>query len=108
MIQFGPNAKWRAAIFAGFSSIAAIRSDGTLWNWSDYWNRVNKGKRMKPLQLGDYSNWVAFPSTQVRDYGAIALAADGSLWIWDEPSGHIWLAPSRKPVYLGNIFKAHN
>jgi hypothetical protein len=108
-IQFGPNAKWKAATFAGWfsTSIAAIRSDGTLWNWSDYWNGV-RDNWMKPAQMGDYSNWVAFPLTEFHGYGVIALAADGSLWIWDEPSGHVWLMPPRKPVYLGNIFSTAN
>ncbi len=106
-VQLGKNAKWKAVTLGGWPSIVAIRSDGTLWNWSDYWpNVLNTSNRIKPTVLGNYSNWIAFPSTQIRGIGATVLAADGSIWIWNEPSGHVWLAPSRKPVYLGNIFTA--
>jgi hypothetical protein len=106
-VQLGQNAKWKVVTLGGWPSIEAIRSDGTLWNWSDYWpNVLNTKNRIEPTRLGNYSNWIAFPSTQNRGFGATVLAADGSIWIWNEPSGHVWLAPSRKPVYLGNIFTA--
>jgi hypothetical protein len=102
-IQLGPTAKWKATTLGG-SSIIAIRSDGTLWNWPDYWNGLNE---KQPVQLGNYFNWLSLSSPPLLNAGVFVLAADGSLWIWDEPSRHVWLMSPRKPVYLGNIFTAH-
>jgi hypothetical protein len=80
--------KWKAAAFAYWNNIIAIRSDGTLWDCTDY----------NPAQLGTHSDWIALSP------GGMALASDGSLWSWDPPNTHIWLAPSRRPAYMGNIF----
>lgn len=113
--QIAKNAKWKAVAFASDNSMIALRSDGTLWQWpAFFW--VRKSPRfdlslypsrpdlIKPIQLGNYSDWIALRS--IWPSLSIALAADGSLWVWKDPSKYEWLAPSRKPVYLGNIFSA--
>lgn len=99
--QVGPDAKWRVAAYGLYSKIWAIRDDGTLWQWATSW-QVLHDRNMKPVQLGNRSDWVALTGNFMA--GA-ALAADGSVWAWGQPSRRIWLAPSRRPIYLGNIFE---
>jgi len=102
--QLGQEAKWKAVIFSfasGGVSIVALRDDGTLWKWSSILNLINDS--VKPVQLGNHADWIAFPS--INNWQAIVLAADGSLWAWAESSEYVWLAPSRKPVLIGNIFQ---
>ena len=114
--QIAKKAKWKAVAFASDNSMLALRSDGTLWQWpAIFW--VRKSSRLdwslhpsrpdliKPIQLGNYSDWIALRS--IWPSLSIALAADGSLWVWKDPSKYEWLAPSRKPVYLGNIFSTN-
>jgi ABC-type transport system involved in multi-copper enzyme maturation permease subunit len=101
-IQLGQNARWKMVTFSQNFSLVALRSDGTLWKWSSYWN----ANFIKPVQLGNRSDWIAI--SRINGWLIIALAADGSLWAWDEPSDHMWLAPSRRPVLVGNIFQGAN
>jgi ABC-type transport system involved in multi-copper enzyme maturation permease subunit len=100
--QLGKNAKWKVGGFTTYDSIIAIRSDGTLWKWPWLYQMRNNPDLIKPVQLGNHSDWITLSSS----WNSVALAADGSLWNWNEPSAHVWLAPSRKPVFVGNIFQA--
>jgi ABC-type transport system involved in multi-copper enzyme maturation permease subunit len=102
-IQFGKNEKWKVAGFGNFDSIIAIRNDGTLWKWPSFYRVQNNPDSIKPVQLGNHSDWIALLTYNWRSF---ALAADGSLWAWDEPSKYAWLAPSRKPAFIGNIFES--
>ncbi|HEY5298979.1 MAG TPA: hypothetical protein VIK59_13820 [Verrucomicrobiae bacterium] len=101
-IQLGKNEKWKAANFSD-NAMVALRSDGTLWKWNSLQDLTRNFDAVKPVQLGNHSDWIVLPSNSYS--GSIALAADGSLWLWDEPSERIWLAPSRKPVFIENIFQ---
>lgn len=101
-IHLGEKEKWKTVTDGYWESLFAIRDDGTLWKWPIIWD-IDRDRFLKPVQLGDHSNWVTFINTW---QGAYALASDGSLWFWDQPSAHIWLARSRRPVYIGNIFQA--
>ena len=103
-LQLGKNMKWKAATFFDWgNAIIALRSDGTLWKWSPFWQLGHDAGKIHATQLGNHSDWIALPSW----WSGMALAADGSLWCWDMRYP-IWLAPSRKPVYLGNIFGKTN
>ena len=108
-IQLGQNSKWKAVAFAN-RSLLALRSDGTLWRWTPFWDLTRHPGWVKPAQVGSYSDWITLGGRDLAPGQglAIALDADGSLWVWSEPSRHVWLAPSRKPVYLSNIFHKTN
>ncbi len=102
-VQLGQDAKWKSVSW-GWGEIIGLRSDGTLWKWPHpVWPNFNF-ENNRPIQIGNYSNWIALSS----NYDGIALAADGSLWAWGEQSDYSWLAPSRQPVFLGNIFSTNS
>ena len=66
---------WRqvAAAFAGF---ATIKSDGTLWLWTN----TGRGK-IAPTQFGTETNWTQI-SGNVSHF--MALKRDGTLWGWGQ------------------------
>ncbi len=98
--QLGKNMKWKAATYAGWEDeIIALRSDGTLWKWSPWWQLDFDQKKIHATQLGNHSDWIALPDS----WSGIALAADGSFWFWGMRDVS-FLAPSRKPVFIGNVF----
>jgi hypothetical protein len=101
--RLGGDTKWSTVASYYGGAIVALRSDGTLWEWSQLSQLENRPEKIRGKQLGNHSDWVGLAS----EWGGVALAADGSLWDW-QPGGFPLLTPSRKPVYLGNIFNQSN
>ena len=83
-IAFGTN--WKQ-VSCGRSNTAAIKTDGTLWNWGSDGTQIgdNTGtKKSSPVQTVAYgTNWkqVACGNTHTA-----AIKTDGTLWIWGKNS----------------------
>lgn len=95
--QVGTGQQWKGAIRADWTTLEALREDGTLWEWS--WRPgLISFPQSPPVERGQ--DYVALANTWD---GTFALATDGTLWTWERPSWHFWIAPSRKPVYVTSI-----
>ena len=81
--QVGTLTNW-SSVSVGYVSVAAVKTDGTLWVWGLNNNGQlglgDKINRSSPVQVGLLANW----STKVTaNYGNIAaVKTDGTLWIW--------------------------
>ena len=69
---------WQTISCSGESHVAAIKTDGTLWQWGG----IFMGNVVKtPTQVGLDNNWVQVASSK---YFVLALKADGTLWAWGD------------------------
>jgi alpha-tubulin suppressor-like RCC1 family protein len=67
-MQVSLDTDW-TAMAGGYSSTAAIKTDGTLWAWGG-----------TPRRVGASTYWIA-PIASGGSHSAV-LSADGSLWAW--------------------------
>lgn len=86
-IQVGALNNWKQVAVDGFStatSMAAIKTDGTLWTWgSDTYGQLGRGTtfqhRSSPVQVGTLTDW----EQVTADTGSVlAIKKDGTLWAW--------------------------
>ncbi len=103
--QIGQGTNWAQAS-GHWNSVAAIKTDGSLWRWRLRRSGVTLVPEGAPTRRSKINDWLAVAS--LAD-GFVSLAADGGLWYWEEDWGYParsserWLAPSRKPIELENI-----
>jgi len=82
-VQVGNLTNWKS-ISSGQHSVAAIKTDGTLWAWGD--NRYGQlgigsigNYYSSPVQIGSLTNW---KSVSVGFTNMAAVKTDGTLWVW--------------------------
>ena len=75
-----PGTTWKAC-HGGYSSIAGVKTDGTLWAWgSNVFGQLgdnSRTQRSSPIQIPG-TNWAAC----AMDTAAVAVKTDGTLWTW--------------------------
>ena len=83
-VQIGALTDWIENISCGYSSVAATKSDGTLWTWG----RNADGQcgigntttpQNSPVQVGALTNWDVVSSGGEH---VAALKTDGTIWTW--------------------------
>lgn len=78
--QVGTDTNWREVSAASHS--AAMRTDGTLWTWSDnYLGQLGDGTTMArrvPGQLGTATDWQSLSA----GVNMLAIRTSGTLWAW--------------------------
>jgi alpha-tubulin suppressor-like RCC1 family protein len=69
---------WQSLSCSGESHTAAIKTDGTLWQWGgNFMGTV----LISPTQVGLANNWAQVASSK---YFVLALKTDGTLWAWGD------------------------
>ena len=81
--QVGVLATWKSNSLTGSGSVAAIKTDGTLWAWgNNSYGELGTGNTTNyssPKQVGALTNW----SQTASGYGhVLAVKTDGTLWSW--------------------------
>ena len=83
ILQVGKENDWRA-VAANYHMMAALKSDGSLWQWK--FNMNDQEQFIRAAQQS--ADTAGHPQRLGRDCGqlgrVIALAADGSLWLWPD------------------------
>ena len=111
-VAFGTN--WKQ-VSCGYSSTAAIKTDGTLWCWGYNYNGQlgdnTTTSRSSPIQTITFAtNWKSVNSSE--SYTA-AIKTDGTLWLWgsnsygrlgDDTPGH--RSSPVQTVIGGNLWKS--
>lgn len=111
-IAFGTN--WKQ-VSKGLNSVAAIKTDGTLWTWGENINgelgdNTSTPKRSSPVQTVSFGdNWLQV-SIGYSHVGAVKQ--DGTLWMWGSNAygqlGDNTIVPKSSPVQTiasGNNWK---
>jgi Regulator of chromosome condensation (RCC1) repeat len=101
--QVGTNCDWVQAA-AGYSHLAGVRRDGTLWEWrgrgAGYGEPLGPG--IEPRLVDSNRDWVGIAVTTAH---SVALRGDGTLWAWgDNSNGQLGIGPGpnqTKPVQVG-------
>ena len=112
-IQVGALTTW-SKITSNASSIAAIKTDGTLWTWgNNYAGALGVGdkiKRSSPVQVGALTTWsnISGDTAGQNSQGSfIATKTDGTLWAWGyNQTGQLGLGDTVKrssPVQVGTL-----
>lgn len=83
------------------NSMAAIKTDGTLWTWGYNDNgqlgHNNAVHRSTPTQVGSNTNWA---KVSVGYYHMLAIKKDGTLWSWGAGfNGSLGLGSHGAPIY---------
>lgn len=88
--QVGTLTNW-STVRAG-SSAAAIKTNGTLWNWGYYrglainfkTNGIDapENHASSPIQIGTETNWLSVSNSNGKNDSFRALKTDGTLWAW--------------------------
>jgi len=85
-----PGTTWssgaRKSVRGGGSSgsVAAIKTDGTLWTWG-----LNTNGQLAQNNRTEYSSPIQIPGTSwdkvsMSGYSTVAVKTDGTLWVWGE------------------------
>ena len=83
-VQIGSGTTW-SLVSAGYYSMMAVKTDGTLWSWGDNYfgqlglNATNPYGRSSPTQVGVGTTWSKVSAGQNN---ALAIKTDGTLWVW--------------------------
>lgn len=73
-----PGQQWRMVVAEAYElRYAAIRADGTLWEWGD---SIVPWLGNYPVQNGVDSDWVLIHISDT--YRSLAIKTDGTLWAW--------------------------
>jgi len=118
-VQIGNQGDW-TAVGGGSQTLAALKADGSLWQWwvpnryfSYFARRPEFGLATNaPVRLGAHNDWIGVGNVMGD---TVSLAADGSLWYWWDRSRPYYyysgisdqpmLAPSRRPSEIENILE---
>lgn len=81
--RVGTDTNW-STVACGYSHMAAVRTDGTLWAWGyNAYGQVGDGttasSRNTPVQISADTTWA---SVACGDYHSVARRTDGTLWAW--------------------------
>ena len=83
-VQLGALTTWNNAQVSMGYSVHVIKSDGTLWGWSqgygDLGNNTSTGAS-SPIQIGSNTNW-SFITSGSQGQSHLAIRTDGTLWGW--------------------------
>jgi len=81
--QIGSLTTWSKVSASPYRTVAAIKTDGTLWTWGNNGNGQlgigNITSYSSPKQVGALTNWLNVAS---GSYACIALKTDGTIWSW--------------------------
>lgn len=85
-VQVGAESTW-LKISAGYTHVAAIKSDGTLWGWGRNINgeigNNNVVTMSSPVQVGSLTTW---SHVTCGIWHTTAIKSDGTLWSWGKNS----------------------
>lgn len=111
-VQVGALTNWAKIALAQYS-VAAVKTDGTLWTWGANDNgqlgQNDRGSglstsRSSPVQVGALTNWALVAVTGSSMY---AIKTDGTLWAWGyNTSGDLGLNDTvnrSSPVQIGAL-----
>jgi hypothetical protein len=107
ILQVGKENDWRA-VAVSYHMMAALKADGSLWQWNLKNSFVIESVNLSPTRLGIHTDWVAIKNTWG---GVIACAADGSLWLWPDRKFYDYdalIKLPKQPRSLGNVFNTPN
>ena len=81
-----PGTNWSEKCSSGFTNMAAIKTDGTLWSWG---GNHSGGLGVSQPTNTHYSSPVQIPGTTWSHvfmghsgYGGLAIKTDGTFWVW--------------------------
>ena len=106
-IQIGTNNTW-VDVAATFGSVAAIRSNGTLWTWGqNSWGELGNGNNTNnftPTQVGTATNWTNIHAS--HGYAYYFSLKSGALWAWGSnvnngPLGNGTITNINVPTQIG-------
>jgi alpha-tubulin suppressor-like RCC1 family protein len=86
-IQIGASTDW-SELFAAYSAVLAIKTDGTLWAWGQNdqgtLGQNNTISRSSPVQIGSDTNWskITMGAPGGSSVHCLAVKTDGTLWAW--------------------------
>jgi len=88
-VQIGALTTWSQVSGGSFRTTAAVKTDGTLWNWGlNSYGQLGDNtivSKSSPIQVGGLTNWLYVSAGY---YSVIALKTDGSLWTWGRNDQH--------------------
>jgi hypothetical protein len=90
--KFVNGSNWTSAA-RSFASLAAIKSDGTLWDFEPDAGRL--------AQVGSDTNWLRV-ADQLWSSGFLLLKNDGTAWYWGEFSDYPHVAKFPVPTRISN------
>jgi len=77
--QIGIDTNWKT-VSAGHVRAAAIKTDGTLWQWGEKFDfPIAAPYQTTPIQVGNQNNW---KDLELGYLYATAIKTDGTLWSW--------------------------
>ncbi len=103
-VQVGALSDWSEISLISSSSIAAVKTDGSLWTWGANGNGDlglgNTVARSSPVQVGSLLTW----SKVSGGLGCSAIKTDGTLWGWGSSlSGNGTAIVVSSPVQIGSL-----
>jgi alpha-tubulin suppressor-like RCC1 family protein len=87
-VQIGTDSDW-AQVSTGMNSNGGIKTNGTLWTWTEnngygQFGNNTSANVLSPMQLGTLSNWaqICFGARYV-----MSIKTDGTMWAWGTQGG---------------------
>jgi alpha-tubulin suppressor-like RCC1 family protein len=107
-VQIGSLTNWKQVSMSSVFSVAAIKTDGSLWGWGTNTNGQiglgNTTEYSSPVQVGTMTNWKTLSTGGVAN--VLATKTDGSLWAWGYNYGGLGLGDSlarSSPIQVGSL-----